>query len=135
MRSPRATAGSRRSRCRGRTEPVAVAAAPVVEDAVVVDSTTSVAEPVEATPAGAQPVDAQPVPAVLDEPAAAQPKTGGRGKNANKGKQRRPSSRRGRRPDNEGSRALRQGERDHIDWIDDLVKLPVDPTLKMSKER
>ena len=116
-------------------EPVAVAAAPVVEDAVVVDSTTSVAEPVEATPAGAQPVDAQPVPAVLDEPAAAQPKTGGRGKNANKGKQRRPSSRRGRRPDNEGSRALRQGERDHIDWIDNLVKLPVDPTLKMSKER
>ena len=95
---------------------------------MVVDSTTT--EPVEATPA-----DAEPVPAVLDEPAAAQPKTGGRAKNANKGKERRPSSRRGRRPDNEGSRALRQGERDHIDWIDDLVELPVDPTLKMSKER
>ena len=124
---------------------IAVAAAGPVRDAAVVDSTTSIAEPadvtpvdaqpVEAQPVDAQPVEAQPVPAVVDEPAAGQTKTGGRGKNANKGKERRPSGRRGRRLDSEGSRALRQGERDHIDWIDNLVKLPVDPTLKMSKER
>jgi hypothetical protein len=30
---------------------------------------------------------------------------------------------------------LRKGERDHIDWIDNLVQLPVDPDLKLSKER
>jgi hypothetical protein len=43
--------------------------------------------------------------------------------------------RRGRRGGNGKDRALRQVEKEHIDWIDTLVKLPADPTLQKSKER
>jgi hypothetical protein len=113
-------------------EPTAVGSGPTVEDAVVVEPTDPA---VTASPAAGT---AEPVA----EPAAGSPvaKPGsqpdGKRKGRQKDKDRRPTTRRTRRPDPEtNTRELRQGERDHIDWIDNLVKLPIDPTLKMSKDR
>jgi hypothetical protein len=102
-----------------------VVEAPVVEDAVLVEP--------EPAPAAQAVVEPEPAPAaggIAVAPGA------GKRKGRDKDKQRRPSGRRGRPPESEGNgQGLRKGERDHIDWIDNLVKLPADPTLKMTKER
>ncbi|MDT5027050.1 MAG: hypothetical protein QOE61_3476 [Micromonosporaceae bacterium] len=123
-------------------EPVAIGAGgatenAAVEDAVVVEMPAKPAsEPHDVTPVGVVAVRAR----VVRGRGAVSPTRGRKGrathKDKDKDKDRVPSGRRGRHPDNDDiDRPLRQVERDHIDWIDKLVKLPADPTLKITKER
>jgi hypothetical protein len=130
----------------GATENAAVENAAVenaaIEDAVVVRKPAKprkaakpakpAAEPVDVTPVGVEPVLAE----VVRGRGAASPTGGRKGRATDRDKDRVPSGRRGRHPDkDDNDRPLRQVERDHIDWIDRLVKLPADPTLKITKER
>jgi hypothetical protein len=119
-------------------EPVAIGAGAAtenaaVEEAVVVAKPAKPAsEPVDVSPVGGEPVLAE----VVRGRGAASTTGGRKGRATHKDKDRVPSGRRIRHPeDDDEDRPLRQVERDHIDWIDRLVKLPADPTLKITKER
>jgi hypothetical protein len=109
---------------------------PIVAELVVTEPTVPkpvVTEPVLAEPVVMEAVAADAPPA--DAARSAAPPENGKRKDRQKDRQRRPAGRRGR-AENEpkSTRALRDTERDHIDWIDKLVKLPSDPTLE-TRER